>query len=95
MAAINFGTTLISALYVDSAARVWYADEATGGIGYYEATNLLTGIASRGKIVGFDVVEIAPVKDNQNLTSLLTVRLTLNLLGAMARNGQFNSCRRD
>ena len=66
-----------------------------GGIGYYEATNLLTGIAGRGKIVGFDVVEIAPIKDNQNLTSLLTVRLTLNLLGAMARNGQFNSCRRD
>jgi agmatinase len=64
---------------------------AFGGLGYYEATNLLTGIAAKGKIVGFDVVEIAPARDHQDLTSLLTVRLTLNLLGAMARNGQFNS----
>jgi agmatinase len=62
-----------------------------GGIGYYQATNLLTGIAGKGKVVGFDVVEIAPMKDNHSLTSQLTVRLTLNLLGAMARNGQFSS----
>jgi agmatinase len=61
-----------------------------GGLGYYEATNLLTGIAGKGKVVGFDVVEIAPARDLHNLTSLLTVRLTLNLLGAMARNGQFD-----
>ena len=36
VAAINFQTADISALYVDSAARVWYADDATGGIGYYD-----------------------------------------------------------
>jgi agmatinase len=62
-----------------------------GGLGYFEASNLLRGIAARGKIVGFDVVEIAPGKDHQNLTSLLAVRLTLNLLGAMVRNGQIGS----
>ena len=61
-----------------------------GGLGYYQATNLLTGIAAKGKVVGFDIVEIAPARDLHNLTSLLTVRLTLNLLGAMARNGQFD-----
>jgi ligand-binding sensor domain-containing protein len=38
VAAINFQTSAISALYVDSAARVWYADDATGGIGYYDQT---------------------------------------------------------
>ena len=38
VAAINFRTTGISALFVDSAARVWYADDATGGIGYYDQT---------------------------------------------------------
>jgi agmatinase len=64
---------------------------AFGGLGYYEVSNLLTGIAGKGKIVGFDVVEIAPARDLHNLTSLLTVRLTLNLLGAMARSGQFTS----
>jgi ligand-binding sensor domain-containing protein len=38
VAAINFRTSEISALFVDSAARVWYADDASGGIGYYDQT---------------------------------------------------------
>jgi arginase family enzyme len=38
--------------------------------------------------VGFDVVEIAPGKDHQNLTNLLAARLTLYLLGARAHAGQ-------
>jgi agmatinase len=59
-----------------------------GGLTYFEISNLLRGIAPKGKIVGFDVVEIAPGKDHQNLTSLLAARLTLNLLGAMAHGGQ-------
>jgi agmatinase len=59
-----------------------------GGVEYFEASNLLQGIAARGRVVGFDVVEIAPARDHQNLTSLLAVRLTLNLLGAMVRSGQ-------
>jgi agmatinase len=59
-----------------------------GGIDYFEATNLLKGIAAKGTIVGFDVVEIAPVKDNHNLTSQLAARLMLNLLGAMVASGQ-------
>jgi agmatinase len=59
-----------------------------GGVTYFEVSNLLRGIAAKGKIVGFDVVEIAPAKDHQNLTSMLAARLTLNLLGAMAHGGQ-------
>ena len=59
-----------------------------GGIDYFEASNLLKGIAAKGRIVGFDVVEIAPAKDLHTLTSQLAVRLTLNLIGAMIRSGQ-------
>lgn len=55
--------------------------------------NLLKGIAAKGKIVGFDVVEIAPGKDHQNMTSLLAARLVLNLLGAMAHDGQIGTDR--
>jgi len=36
VAAIDFRTSRITALFVDSAARVWYADDATSGIGYYD-----------------------------------------------------------
>jgi sugar lactone lactonase YvrE len=39
VAAIDFRTASITALFVDSAARVWYADDATGGIGYYDQGN--------------------------------------------------------
>src|SRR5439155_2382663 len=46
-----------------------------GGLTYFEVSNLLKGIAAKGKIVGFDVVEIAPAKDHQNLTSMLAARL--------------------
>ena len=59
-----------------------------GGLTYFEVSNLLRGIAAKGRIVGFDVVEIAPGKDHQNITSLLASRLVLNLLGAMAHGGQ-------
>ena len=59
-----------------------------GGITYFEISNLLRGIAAKGRIVGFDVVEIAPGKDHQNMTGLLASRLILNLLGAMAHAGQ-------
>ncbi|MGH7266659.1 MAG: agmatinase [Candidatus Rokuibacteriota bacterium] len=62
-----------------------------GGLTYFEVSNLLRGIAGKGRIVGFDVVEIAPGKDHQNITSLLAARLTLNLLGAMAHGGQIGS----
>jgi agmatinase len=59
-----------------------------GGLTYFEVSNLLQGIAAKGRIVGFDVVEIAPGKDHQNLTSTLAARLILNVLGAMARAKQ-------
>lgn len=38
VAAIDFQTSAITALHVDSAARVWYADDASGGVGYYDQT---------------------------------------------------------
>ena len=59
-----------------------------GGLTYFEVSNLLKGIATKGRIVGFDIVEIAPGKDHQNMTSLLAARLILNLLGAMAHAKQ-------
>jgi len=36
VSAVDFRTSGISALFADSAGRVWYADDATGGIGYYD-----------------------------------------------------------
>lgn len=61
---------------------------AFGGIDYWQATGLLWAVARRGRIVGLDMVEIAPRVDTRGLTSMLAARLMLNLLGAMIRSGQ-------
>jgi sugar lactone lactonase YvrE len=34
--AVEFRAASITALFADSAGRIWYADSATGGIGYYD-----------------------------------------------------------
>jgi agmatinase len=62
---------------------------AFGGLTYSQVSDLLRGIARKGRVVGFDFVEIAPGNDVHNLTSLLGARLILNLLGEAARQGQF------
>ena len=59
-----------------------------GGLTYYEASNILRGLARKGKIVGYDIVEIVPSMDVLNLTSRVCARLTLNLIGEMAHQGQ-------
>ena len=59
-----------------------------GGITYYEASNLLRGIARMGTIVGYDIVEVVPYVDVAHLTSHICARLTVNLIGEMAHTGQ-------
>jgi agmatinase len=59
-----------------------------GGVTYYEASNLLRGLARKGTIVGYDIVEVVPALDIGNVTSHVAARLTLNLIGEMAHTGQ-------
>ena len=59
-----------------------------GGVTYYEATDLLRGIAGKGTVVGYDFVEVVPSLDVNDMTSLVAARLTLNMIGAMAHSGQ-------
>ena len=63
---------------------------AFGGLTYFEASNLLRGIAALGPVVGVDLVGIAPAKDHHDRTSLLGARLVLNLVGALAHAGQID-----
>lgn len=63
---------------------------AFGGVTYFEATNLLRGIATKGNVVGFDFVEVAPALDVGNITSFLAARLILNMIGALAHTGQID-----
>lgn len=59
-----------------------------GGLTYFEAAEILRGIAARRQIIGIDLLGIVPARDTNNMTSLLGARLVLDLLGAMAHRGE-------
>ncbi len=73
---------------LDPAVAPGVGSLAFGGLSYFQALDLLRGVAAKGRIVGFDLVEIVPALDVRNLTSLVGGRLIMNVIGLMARNGQ-------
>jgi len=52
-----------------------------GGFLYYEVLELLQGVARRNKIVGIDLVEVAPAYDPSGITGFLAAQILLNFLG--------------
>jgi agmatinase len=53
------------------------------GMIYHEIRDLLEGVASRGKVVGFDLVEVNPFLDAIGLTQSAAVMIILDFLGAI------------
>lgn len=51
-----------------------------GGFIYDEVNEMLEGIAKRGEVIGFDVVEVAPPYDPAGMTGQVGARLALDLL---------------
>lgn len=52
-----------------------------GGFLYYEGLELIAGLASRGTIIGVDLVEVAPDYDHTGSTAILAAQLLLNTIG--------------
>ncbi len=61
-----------------------------GGLSFHEASDLLCGLASKGRVVGMDMVEFVPAHDLHGLGARTAGRLILNLIAAMVRTGQFD-----
>lgn len=57
-----------------------------GGFLYYEGLELLDGLTKRGRVVGVDLVEVAPDYDLTGTTSILAAQLLLNFLGRIIHN---------
>ena len=55
-----------------------------GGLDWFEAVDLLRAVAERSRIVGFDIVELAPIP-GQVASDFLAARLTYRLLGLALR----------
>ncbi|MDP9161587.1 MAG: arginase family protein [Acidobacteriota bacterium] len=53
-----------------------------GGLSFAEIDDLLIGVAAKGRLIGFDVVEVDPYRDSSGRTAQTAVRLLIDLLGA-------------
>ena len=53
------------------------------GLLYHELRELLQGVVSKGKVVGFDIVEVNPQIDTTGQTSLLATTAIIEFLGAI------------
>src|SRR4051794_22365095 len=52
-----------------------------GGFLYYEVMEILQGLTRLGKVVGVDLVEVAPAYDPSGITGFLAAQVLLNFLG--------------
>ncbi len=64
---------------------------APGGVSFIQARQLIHGLVKKGRVVGMDIVEIQPSKDNASKVTCVTAgRLIVNLIGASIRAGYFD-----
>ena len=57
-----------------------------GGFYYYEVLELIDGLTKQGKVIGLDLVEVAPDYDLTNSTSTLAAQLLMNAIGRILYN---------
>jgi hypothetical protein len=56
-----------------------------GGLTYFQVIDIIDGVAERGRIVGFDVVEFVPERDINGIGALTTFRLAAHAMGRISR----------
>ncbi|MFK7734135.1 MAG: agmatinase [Pseudomonadales bacterium] len=61
--------------------------QTPGGLLWPQTRQLLHGLLKKGRVVGMDLVEIAPSFDVGNITMIHAERLICNFIGASIRNG--------
>lgn len=59
-----------------------------GGLLFHQMTDLLRGLAGKGRVAGFDIVELAPRREANSLSANAVSRIVANLIGWLARAGQ-------
>ncbi|KFI26539.1 agmatinase [Haematobacter missouriensis] len=59
-----------------------------GGLGYWQAMELIAGVAERAEIVAFDLVELMPERDIDGRGALLAAQLLATVMGIVARQGR-------
>ena len=64
--------------------------QAPGGVDWLQTRKLLHGLVNKGRVLGMDLVEIAPSYDVGSITMVHAVRLMCNFIGAAVRAGYYD-----
>ena len=64
--------------------------QTPGGLDWVQTRKLVHGLVNKGRVLGMDLVEIAPQYDVGNITMIHAERLICNFIGATARAGYYN-----
>jgi len=63
--------------------------QTPGGLTWVQTRKLLHGLVNKGRVLGMDLVEIAPKHDIGNITLIYAERLICNFIGAAVRAGYY------
>ena len=64
--------------------------QTPGGLDWLQTRQLIHGLVKKGRVLGMDLVEIAPSHDVGEITLVHAVRLICNFIGATARAGYYD-----
>lgn len=75
---------------VDPTVMPAVAAPAPGGLLFHHMRTLIHGLIGKGRLVGMDIVEIAPARDLNELTAITAGHLIFNMIGMATRAGYFD-----
>lgn len=70
---------------LDPAIMPGVLSRAPGGLSYSHAVSLISGLARRCKLAGFDLVELSPARDGDGLSALTAYRIVANAISGISR----------
>lgn len=56
-----------------------------GGLSYTQAIDLIAAVADHAKLIGFDMIEFVPARDQDGTATLTAARIVANTVGAIAK----------
>jgi len=70
---------------LDSSVMPAVAYPTPGGLTYNDVTGLIQGVARKARLVGFDVIEFVPGRDQTGMAAFTAARIVSNVIGTLAK----------
>lgn len=74
---------------IDPAIMPGVMAQTPGGLSWVQIRKLIHGLVKKGRVLGMDLVEIAPKYDIGNITMIHAERMICNFIGATVRAGYY------